>query len=682
MGAWENDLSGWTIRWIALLPFMAAIAHGLLIGLVRARISDRTIWAISMSALATSFGLSVLSLSDLVSSSGYQPILDTVGPWIGGGVGPRSFSAELTFQFDPLSAVFCVAITAIALSVYVYAIGQFASGLIGREVAHRTFAMLDLLVGSTLVLVLADNLLLFFLGWAGVGIASQLFASFQFDDRDASRAGAKTFVIGRVGDLGLLAAMLLLFDGLSRAGAPVLTFRGIEAAFRLLEGQGVLWLSYGFSEAPLLLEIVGFGLVLAALTKCAQLPLHFWLPHASAGPVTANALMQSVTTVVVGIYVLLRFAFLLDTAPAALEILIAAGSATMLLASLAAATQLDLSRLLALTTSSVMGLVVVGIGVGAYSTAAFLLLTHGFVKALLLLASGVVLTTLKGESDLRKMGGLSQRMRWTQGVFGLGALALVGFPPFANFFPIEELLAFLWISERPESDLVLMVAIASLGVLAFALGRAFFLIFWGNVRPGGLVERQLNDPTGWRQHSLTALAVMAVLAGLLTPSQFWAELFGAPTEQMDSIGFFLTSSIPGAPDPELLGFERGALIGLMSSSVLIGILASGFRYARRGYRGEPKHPVLRGTIEATREMLYIERGYDLLLVRPLRWLSQFALVRGIETQLIDRVVVSGGSGLGRQIVWNLFRRLQNGRLQSYTLLGLLTVLVVVSWMVV
>ncbi|MGY8737632.1 MAG: hypothetical protein ACKVIW_08960, partial [bacterium] len=169
MGEWENGLSGWAIRWIALLPFMAAVVHGLLIGLVRARISDRMIWAISMSALGTSFGLSVLSLFDLVSSSGYQPILDTVGPWIGGGVGPRSFSAELTFQFDPLSAVFCVTITAIALSVYVHAIGQFASGLIDREVAHRTFAMLDLLVGSTLVLVLADNLLLFFLGWAGVG---------------------------------------------------------------------------------------------------------------------------------------------------------------------------------------------------------------------------------------------------------------------------------------------------------------------------------------------------------------------------------------------------------------------------------------------------------------------------------------------------------------------------------
>ena len=170
--------------------------------------------------------------------------------------------------------------------------------------------MLDLLVGSTLVLVLADNLLLFFLGWAGVGIATQLFASFDFEDRDASRAGATTFVIGRVGDLGLLAALLLLFDGLSRAGAPALTFRGIEAAFRLLEGQGVLWLAYGTAQAPLLLEIVGFGLVLAALTKCAQVPLHFWLPQSAGGPSVAHALMQSSTTVVAGLYVLLRLSLI------------------------------------------------------------------------------------------------------------------------------------------------------------------------------------------------------------------------------------------------------------------------------------------------------------------------------------------------------------------------------------
>ena len=669
------------IRWIAILPFVAAIVHGLLIGLIRAKISDRSVWAISLSALVASFGLSVLSIFDLFATGGLEPILDSVGPWIGGGVGQRSFSAELTFQFDPLSAVFCLVVTSIALAVYLYTIGLIVGGHLDREDGHRNFAMLDLLVGSTLVLVLADNMLLFFLGWAGVGIASQLFASFDFGDREASRAGATTFVIGRVGDLGLLAAMLLLFDGLSRAGAPALTFRGIEAAFRLLEGQGVLWLSWSSGEAPLLLEIVGFGLVLAALTKCAQVPLHFWLPGASKGPISANALMQSSTTVVAGIYVLLRFSFLLESTPGSMKLLIVAGSATMLLASLAAATQLELPRLIAFTTSSLLGLVVVGIGMGAYSTATFLLLTHAFVKAHLILAMGLVITTLNGETDLRKMGGLGPRLGFTHAIFGIGCWALIGLPPFANFFPIEELLAFMWVSERPESDLVVGITLLSLGLLAFAVGRGFFLIFWGPIRPVGLVENELRDPTGWRQHSLTGLAIMTVAAGLLTASQFWADLFDIPTSQMDSIGHFLAASIPGSPDPELSGIERGSLIGVLVVSLLTGLLVAGWRYARSGYRGESERKMIRLSVTSMREMFFIEEAYGIILVRPLRRLSRVVLAGGIENQLIERVVLSGGSGLVRRLVWSVLRRLQNGRLQSYALLGLLTVLVVVTWMV-
>jgi len=684
IGGWNEALGGSIIRWIAILPLLAAFVHGVLIGLVRARISNRSIWAISLSGLVTSFALSAISLFDLLDVGRLDPILDSVGPWIGGGVGPRSFSAELTFQFDPLSAVFCLTVTATALAVYLHTIGQVANGVVDREAGHRTFAMLDLLVGSTLVLVLADNLLLFFLGWAGVGIASQLFAAFEFDDSDASRAGATTFVIGRIGDLGLLAAMLLLFDGLSRAGAPALTFRGIEAAFRLLEGQGVLWLSYGSggTEAPLLLEIVGFGLVLAALTKCAQVPVHFWLPQSTGAPVSASALIQSSTTVVAGIYVLLRFAFLLESAPGALRGLIFAGTATMLLTALGAATQIRLPRLIALTTSSLLGLVVLGVGIGAYSTATFLLLTHAFVKTMLLLTSGLVQSAQKGETDLRQMGGLAQRLRLTHGLYALAALAVVGFPPFANFFPIEELLAFLWISARPESDLLLCVTFLSLGLLAFALARSHFLIFWGNARPAGQATPRLRDATGWRLHSLTGLAIMALLAGGLGPSQFWGDLFDAPTEQMDSVGFFLTTAIPGGPDPELAGFERWTLIGGYLVCLLLGLTIASLRYARQGYGTEPKRPAIRVATDWMREVFYIERAAQIFLVRPIRWLSQEALARGIENQLIDRVVVTGGSGLVRQTVWSVLRRLQNGRLQSYTLIGLLTVLVVVTWMVV
>lgn len=680
MSEWDSSVPASMIRWIAILPFIAAIAHGLLIGLVRAKLTDRSIWGISLSAITVSFGFSVLTVFDLLGVGRGHQILDSLGPWIGGGVGDRSFSAELTFQLDPLSAVFCLAVTSIAMAVYVYTIGLFRDGTLKADTGHRMFAMLDLLVGGTLVLILADNLLLLFLGWTIVGVASQLFASFDYEDQKASRAGAVTFVVGRVGDLGLLAAILLLFDGLSRAGAPTLSFRGIEAAFRLLDGQGLAWLEWTPGSAPLLLEIVGLGLVLAALTKCAQFPLHFWLPRSSAGPISANALMQSGTTVVVGVYLLLRFSFLLESAPAARLVLVVAGAATLLMASLAATVQWSLPRLIAFTTSSLLGLVIIGMGIGAYSAAAFLLLTHGFIKAQLILALGIVVATLKGETDLRRMGGLAPKMRWTQGMVAIGCLAMVGVPPFANFFSIEELLAFVAVSERADRWLLIAVILSSVSLLAFAMGRAYFLIFWGNVRQGGLVEEGLRDPIGWTQRSLTGLAVMTVAAGLLTPSQFWGTPWGV--DQMDSIGHFMAGSLAGVPDPLLVGGTRIRLIFALVASVLLGGGLAAWRYAKRGYRGEPKQPALRFSQGVMREMFFIEQFYEVVLVRPLRGLSRWALVGVIETNLIDRIVVSGGSGLARRLVWSGLRRLQNGRMQSYALLGLLTVLVIVTWMVV
>jgi NADH-quinone oxidoreductase subunit L len=679
VGEWDSGVPASLIRWIAILPFVAAIAHGLLIGLVRAKLTDRSIWGISLSAIIVSFGFSVLTVFDLVGVGRSHRILDHLGPWIGGGVGDRSFSAELSFQMDPLSAVFCLVVTSIALAVYVYTIGQFRDGTLPADSGHRMFAMLDLLVGGTLVLVLADNLLLLFLGWTIVGVASQLFASFDFEERRASHAGAVTFIIGRIGDLGLLAAILLLFDGLSRAGAPTLTYRGIEAAFRLLDGQGLVWLEWAPGSPPLLLELVGVGLVLAALTKCAQFPLHFWLPRASVAPVSANALMQSGTTVIVGVYLLLRFSFLLESAPGARMVLVVAGAATLLMASLAAASQWELPRFVAFSTSSLLGLVIIGIGVGAYSTAAFLLLTHAFIKAQLFLALGIVVTTLRGETDLRRMGGLSSTMRWTQGMVAIGCLALVGMPPFANFFSIEELLAFVAISERADRWLLIGIILTSLGILAFAMARAYFLIFWGNVKQGGLVEEKFRDPVGWTQHSLIALAVMTVAAGLLTPSQFWGTPWGV--EQMDSIGHFMAGSLAGVPDPLLVGGSRIRLIVALVMSILVGGGLATWRYATRGYQGEPKQPALRFSLGVMREMFYIEQFYEVAIVRPLRGLSRWALVGVIETNLIDRIVVSGGSGLARRLVSSGLRRLQNGRLQSYALLGLLTVLVIVSWMV-
>jgi NADH-quinone oxidoreductase subunit L len=679
LDSWEHNLSDSLIRWIAILPMLSAVVNGLLIGILRSKISARSVWTISISSLCASFALSMVSLFELVGDSPSAPILDTLGPWIGGGVGLRSFSAELTFQFDSLSAVFCLVVLAIALATYVYTIGLQRSGEIDPESGHRTFAVLDLLVGSTLVLVLADNFLLFFLGWAGVGFATQLFSSFRFDAKDSARAGATTFVIARVGDLGLLGAMLLLFDGLSRAGAASLTFRGIRGAYRLLEGQEVVLVQQTGIGAPLLLEWVGFGLVLAAVTKCAQLPLHIWLPTRIAVPIPAAALMQSATTVVAGVYVLLRFSFLLESAPIAMSTLIVLGAATMLLASLAAATQLDLARFLAYTTSSHLGLVLIGVGLGAYPSATFHLLTHAFIKAHLILALGIVTVAMRGETDLRKMGGFGHQMRWTQGLVAIGFLALAGFPLLSGFFSIEELLAFVDLSGRPGSAWLLATILSSLVILAFGMARVFFLVFQGNVRPTGALVDRLQDPAGWTQHALTGIAVMTVVAGWLTQSQFWGDL--GDVAKSDSVGHFLVHSIAGVPDPGLIGAPRVRLVFALVATLGIGFGLAYSRYARRGYRGESERPAVRIALTTMREMFYIDELYRIVLVRPLRAASQWGLVVGIEQRLLDRVVVTGGSGLVRRAVWNGLRRIQNGRLQSYALLSLLTVVVIVTWMV-
>ena len=680
MGVWDQSVAASLIRWIVILPMLSATIHGLMIGMVRIKMSKRSVWTISLSSLAASLVLSLVSLFDFVGLARRASILDTVGPWIGGGVGARSFSAELTFQFDSLSAVFCLGVTAIALAIYLFTIGLQQSESIDDESAHRTFAIMDLLVGSTLLLILADNFLLFFMGWTGIGIASQLFSAFTFETKLSSRAGATTFVIGRIGDFGLLAAMLLLFDGLARAGAPSITFRGIRGAYRLLEGQELLLVQQIGVDAPLLLEMVTYGLVIAAVTKCAQVPLHFWLPSAVAPPVSGSALMQSATTVVAGVYVLLRFSFLLESATGPMTLLMAIGATTMALSALAAATQYDVMRFVAYTTCFHMGLILIGVGVGAYSSAAFHLLVHAFTKAQIVLALGVVVLALRGETDVRKMGGLGPRMRWTQALVALGFLALAGFPiVLSAFFSIEELLAFVRVSDRPRQGLLLAWMLTSLAVLSFAFARVFFLVFWGKSRVEGVDERRLSDPEGWSQRALIGLAVMTIAGGWLTPSQFW----GDPWEvaKSDSVGHFLVYSIAGKPDPGLVGAERTQLILGFVVVVLLGLAIGAWRYARRAYAGEPESRAKQIALTTLRETFFIEELYQIVLVRPLRSISRWALVGGIEQRLLDRVVVTGGSGLIRRFVWSVLRRIQNGRLQSYSLIGLLALIVVMTWMV-
>jgi NADH-quinone oxidoreductase subunit L len=677
---WDERFTASLIRWIALLPLLASLAHAAMIGLLRVQIAPRTVWLLSTSALVVSFLLSATSIFDLVGGEQLGPIVDRVGPWLGGGVGTRNFSADLSLHLDPLSSVFCVVVTSIALAIYVYALGRMQSGALPGDQVHRLFAFLDLLVGSTLVLLLADNLILFFFGWTGIGVASQLLSTFDYESERASRSSATTFVIGRVGDLALLASILLLFDGLARSGAPALTFEGVEAAYRLLEGSQVelpTWLGGGGFP---LLELVGAGLALAAMTKCAQVPLHFWMAGASQGPTTATALIHSATTVVAGSYVLLRCSFLLDQAPPAMNALVGFGSATVLVAGLAAATQLDLLRIVAYSTSAALGFVLIGIGLGAYSTATFLLLSHAYAKAHLILAFGIVQASQKGETDLRRLGGLARSMRWTHSMAAVAGLAVIGVPPIGNFFALEELLAWVASVGHPA---VLAACLSSVVLMAFALTRAHLLIFWGG-RPNGspngesIEVRTGQDPTGMIRYGLTLLAIMTISVGILSPSQFWGGLFGVA--HMDTIGGFLSQTLAGAADPGLEGALRWQSIGAFVVCMFAGAGWAAYRHARHGHRGAFQRPALETATEALREAFFVEQAFSRLVVRPLRAFSRLLLAGAVEARLLDRVVVTGGAGLARRLVWTGLRRLQNGRVQSYAMLSVIALLLSLAWL--
>lgn len=709
MVEWDDGLTASLIRWIVLLPLAASLLHAAMIGLLRIQLAPRTVWLLSSSAIAISFFLSAASIFDLVGHEGHAPIVDRVGPWIGGGVGARSFSADLTLRLDPLSAVCCVVVTSIAFAVYLYVFGRIQSGALADDRVHRLFALLDLLVGSTLILLFADNLILFFFGWTGVGVASQLVSSFELESKQAARAGSTTFVVGRVGDLALLAAILLLFDGLARSGAPTLRFEGVEAAFRLLEGSQVelpRWLGGGGFA---LLELVGGCLALAAVAKCAQVPLHFWLAGASQGPASATALIHAATTMVAGCYGLLRCSFLLGHAPVAMQALTSIGALSVVLASLAAATATSLPRLVAHTTSAALGLVLIGIGLGAPSTATFLLLSHAYTKAQWILVLGVAQAESGGETDLHRMGGLARSMRWTHLIAVVSGLAVIGAPPIGTFVALEELLAWARVAER---DTLLVACLVGCAALAFAVARAHLLIFWAppSAASAGAAgpRATAHDPVRAIQSALTALGIFAIVVGWLSPSQFWGDLVAL--QKMDTVGGFLARSLAGPPDPPLEGLARWRVLAALVASVASGVALAGLLHQRRSAaaaraRAETAstsasgaapattagagaasgrrlgHRLALGLAAALRETLYLEQIVDRVVARPLKAFSRLLLAGVVEARLLDRGVVSGSSGLARRLVWTGLRRLQNGRVQSYAVLGVIALLLSVVWLV-
>lgn len=418
-------------------------------------------------------GLSFLHSLAATLSARPAELTHTIGAWLPG--------IPFALQFDNLSAFMCLIVSGIGLLIHLYSLGYMG----GQENFTRYFSSLNLFVFFMLLLVLANNLVLLFAGWEGVGLASYLLIGFHFDKTAANKAANKAFLYNRAGDAGFLAGVFVLLAN----------YGSVEfSALRNIE------------PSPMLLA-AGLLLALGASGKSAQLPLYVWLPDAMVGPTPVSALIHAATMVTAGIYLFARLEPLYALIPQAGLVIAAVGAFTSLIAATIALVEFDIKRILAYSTISQLGLMFMACGLGAPQAALFHVATHAFFKALLFLCAGNVIHALKGEQDLRYMGGLKQSMPWTFRLMAIGALGLAGVPGLSGFFSKDEIFA-----AAAQSPYFLGVGFLVAFLTACYSSRLIWQVFFGEEQQAG------HDPHGWELHTLWPLALGTIIAGYFHPA--------------------------------------------------------------------------------------------------------------------------------------------------------------------
>ena len=540
----------------------------------------------------------------------------TLAPWLQ----TSQIRLDFAFMMDHLSGLMTVMVTFIGTLIHLFSL----SYMHGDRGFARYFAYLNLFLGSMLLLVLSDNIVGLFMGWEGVGVCSYLLIGFWFGDPAKAAAGTKAFIANRIGDFGFILGIFFLFwDSHS------FSFSAMAQGLQGVDGGR--------------LSVIGLLLLLGALGKSAQIPLHVWLPDAMAGPTPVSALIHAATMVTAGVYMVARLHFIYDQIPAVALLIVIIGALTAFMAATIALVQTDIKKVLAYSTISQLGYMFMGAGAGAYAAGIFHVLTHAFFKAALFLGAGAIIYCLHHEQDLMQMGGLRRKLPVTHAVMLVSCLAIAGIPPFAGFFSKDEILAALW-----GKGLYLFwgLGLLTAALTAFYMFRLYFLAFGGSYRGH-------HEPTSeplLMKLPLGILAIGAVTAGFLGLP---AEL-GLP----NWIGHWL-APVFGAQAAE--GTATTALI-LMGVSVLAGasgILFAGSRYANvTAPLPAPAGPLA--------EMLQNKWGFDLLydqvLVRPLRRLGV------LGWQIADKILIDGlivFATWAYKVVSLCLRKLQTGSLRTY-----------------
>ncbi|MBI3616461.1 MAG: NADH-quinone oxidoreductase subunit L [Candidatus Omnitrophica bacterium] len=614
-----------TLPWLILFPPIAA-AFSIALLTRRSRPASA---ALAIGALAVSL-LSALAL--LFHSLGHpeNPLMEISIPWIQ----LPGLSLEFGFLLDRLSILMSLVVTGVGLMIFIYSVGYMAH----EPGLPRYFAFLSLFAFSMLGIVLANNFISLFIFWELVGASSYLLIGYWYDRPKAAEAGKKAFLVNRIADFGFLIGILMLWS-FSGTGSETRTLNFLELARRLesLSAQGIL--------LPATLAATGALLFCGVIGKSAQFPLHVWLPDAMEGPTPVSALIHAATMVAAGVYLLCRISFLLAPIPQVMEMIAGIGGFTAVFAASLALVENDIKRVLAYSTLSQLGYMVMALGLGGVTAGMFHLTTHAFFKAMLFMGAGCVIHSLE-TNDIRQMGGLYRTMPATTRIFGIGALALCGIFPFAGFWSKDEILALAFAHHR----ILWIVGTATAGMTAFYMGRLFCVVFLGEPRRN---ERHSHEAPALMIWPLIPLAILSVIGGFIGIPSFLHEAGGTHVEFN-----FLVAVI-----------SNGAAFGGLL--LAYGIYVKGLAPARwlKALLG-PLNVLL------TRKF-FVDEAYG--------WINRNVQQRtAVGLNLFERTVIIGlwANGIAKTTgaAGAILRRAQTGKVQTYalTLLIGLTLLIYLS----
>jgi NADH-quinone oxidoreductase subunit L len=528
--------------------------------------------------------------------------------WIQSG----AFSVGFNLAVDRLTAVMLLVVTGVGLLIHIYSIGYMSH----EGGYYRFFGYLNLFMFFMLILVLAENFLLLFVGWEGVGLCSYLLIGFYFQEHFASTAGNKAFIVNRIGDFGFTLAMFLI----------VKYFGTLDFSTVFSKTAGIT----GASDIPFF--AICMLLLLGAAGKSAQIPLYVWLPDAMAGPTPVSALIHAATMVTAGVYMIARSSVLFLHSPAAMDWVATIGLATAFMAATIGLAQNDIKKVFAYSTVSQLGYMFLGAGVGAFSAGVFHLMTHAFFKALLFLGAGSVIHALSGEQDLRQMGGLRKHIPITFATLMCAGVAIAGIPPFSGFFSKDEILA----AAYTRSPVLYWIGVITAAMTAFYVFRALFLAFFGSYRG----HHHPHESPLTMTLPLIALAALSLGGGFLNVPRWLEPIFPEKT----------------APGNEFLVY-------ISVAAGVLGILLAYIFYVAKPGLADSFASSMGGLYKLVYNKYFVDEAYDAAVVTPLVQGSRTVLWRGMDAGLIDGIV--NGVGHRSRGVGNIFKLLQSGSIRTY-----------------